>query len=285
MSTILVVGASGTVGGFLVPRLTELGHDVRCATSRSVTEPGQVHFDIVTGVGRDSALQGVDQLFLLAPPGYTNQNELLNPIIDAARLHGVEKVVLMSAMGANADEAAPLRRAERHLEASGLTWNVIRPNWFMQNFQTFWIRSILEQQQIMLPVGTAKGSFIDAHDIAAVAAALLTSHEHDNRAFDLTGNEALSHDDVAAILSAEIGRRIQYVDVPSDSMRAPLLQAGLPADYVEFLLLILGYFKAGYAERITDAVQTITGVAPRQFTEYARDNRSAWVSMENYQTA
>jgi uncharacterized protein YbjT (DUF2867 family) len=278
MSTVLIVGASGTVGSFLAPHLTALGHVVRRATSRRATEPGQVHIDLLTGAGRDAALQGVDALFLLTPPGHTNQDEILAPFIDAARVHGVGKVVLMSAMGADADESAPLRKAERYLEASGLTYNVIRPNWFMQNFQTFWIQTILEQGQIMLPTGTAKGSFIDARDIASVAATLLTTSDHDNRAFDLTGDEALNHDDVAAMLSDVTGRTIRYVDIPSDEMRAPLLQAGLPADYVEFMLMILGYFKAGYAERITDAVRTITGAAPRRFAEYARDNRSAWAT-------
>jgi uncharacterized protein YbjT (DUF2867 family) len=82
---------------------------------------------------------------------------------------------------------APLRKAERHLEASGLAYNVIRPNWFMQNFNTFWLHGIQTAGQIFLPVGQAKGSFIDARDIAAVAAVLLTSDAFDNRDFDLTG--------------------------------------------------------------------------------------------------
>jgi hypothetical protein len=59
-------------------------------------------------------------------------------------------------------------------------------------------------------------------------------------------------------------------------MRSALLGAGLPADYTEFLLVILGFFNAGYAERITGAVQQITGRAPRTLAQYAADHRSAW---------
>ena len=88
---------------------------------------------------------------------------------------GVRKLVLMTAMGANADEAAPLRKAEVHLIQSGLAYNIIRPNWFMQNFNTFWLHGILNGGTIALPVGQAKGSFIDARDIAAVAAAPASS--------------------------------------------------------------------------------------------------------------
>ena len=116
----------------------------------------EVSLNLVTGAGLAAALQGVSKVFLLSPPGYTNQDELLNPVIDAAKAQGVKKVVLMTAMGANADENAPLRKAEVHLETSGLAYNIIRPSWFMQNFNTFWIQGILEHGKIFLPVGPAK---------------------------------------------------------------------------------------------------------------------------------
>jgi uncharacterized protein YbjT (DUF2867 family) len=277
MSTILVIGASGTVGSELCRLLFDAGHTVRKATSRTPTAPDQVHLNLLTGKGRDTAFAGIDCAFFLAPPGHTRQDLLLNPLVDAARTQGVKKVVLMSAMGANADEAAPLRIAERHLEASGLAFNIIRPNWFMQNFNTFWIQGILQQGQILLPVGDAKGSFIDARDIAATAAALLLSDRFNGQDFDLTGPEALDHHQVAALLSEASGKRIGYTEITPEAMREGLLGAGLPADYADFMLMILGYFKAGYSERTTNAVETITGRAPRSMAQYAADYQAAWV--------
>lgn len=276
MTTTLVFGANGNVGSALVPLLRAQGQTVRRATSRPVTQAGDVQVNQATGAGLAQAVAGVDQAFLLAPPGYAQHDTVLVPAIDAARAAGVRKVVLMSAMGANADDQAPLRKAELHLERSGLVWNTIRPNWFMQNFHTFWLQGIQQQGQIFLPVGKAKGSFIDTRDIAAVAAVLLSSETHANAAFDLTGAEALDHDQVAAILSRVTGRTIGYTDIPPDAMREGLLGAGLPADYAEFLLLILGFFKAGYSERTTDAVQQITGRAPGSFERYAQDHKAAW---------
>ena len=105
---------------------------------------------------------------------------------------------------------------------------------------------------------------------------LLTSDRFDNRAFDLTGDEPLDHAQVAALLSAELGRAIRYEEVTPDTMRAGLLAAGLPPDYAQSLLIILNFFKLGYAERTTTAVQDITGHAPRRFAEYARDYRAAY---------
>jgi uncharacterized protein YbjT (DUF2867 family) len=277
MSRILVIGASGTVGSELSRLLAARGETVLRATSRTPTAPDQVPLDLSTGAGLDAALEQADQAFVLCPPGHTNQDVLLAPVIDRARARGLKKLVLMTAMGADADETKPLRKAERRLEASGMRYNILRPNWFMQNFHTFWLHGIVTQDTIALPVGQAKGSFIDARDIAAVAATLLTSDADTNQAFDLTGAEALDHDQVAAILSREVGRTIRFQDIAPEAMLQGLLGAGLPRDYAGFLVLILGFFKAGYAERTTDAVQRLTGQAPRRFADYAHEHRSHWL--------
>ncbi len=276
MATHLVLGASGNTGSELARLLDANGHTVRRATHRA-PGPGQVHLDLVSGAGIDAAMGGADGAFLLAPPGHVNPDALLAPVIDAARAHGVRKVVLMTAMGADADPAGPMRRAERHLEASGLAWNVLRPNWFMQNFHTFWRQGIVEAGAIRLPTGRAKGSFIDARDIAAVAAALLERDDLAGRAFDLTGPEALDHDEVAAVLTATLGRPIRYEEVPPDAMRGGLTAAGLPPAYADMLLAILEAFRQGHAARVTDAAATITGRAPRAFAQYASDYRAAYV--------
>lgn len=276
MPRILVLGANGTVGSELSRLLAAQGETVVKTTSRAPTAPDQVQLDLRNHEGLRTAFNGVDRAFFLSPPGYTNQDVLLTPLIDEAKARGLKKVVLMSAMGANADENAPLRKAERHLEASGLAYNIIRPNWFMQNFNTFWLQGIRSAGQIFLPVGSAKGSFIDARDIAAVAARLLTSDTFANRDFDLTGSLALDHNEVAAILTQASGKPIGFTDIPPDAMLTALKEAGLPQDYAEFLLVILGYFKAGYAERTTDHVQEITGQAPRTVAQYASDYKASW---------
>ena len=277
MTTTLVLGANGNIGSALARNLTALGQTVRSGTSRPASRPGEVTLDLASGTGLSAALAGADQAFLMAPPGYASHDRLLVPAIDAARAAGVRKVVLLSAMGANADDNAPLRKAELHLEHSGLAWNVIRPNWFMQNFHTFWLQGIKAQGQIFLPVGRARGSFIDTRDIASVAARLLSTDSFVNAAFDLTGTQALDHDEVAAILSRVAGRVIGYTDITPEGMREGLLGAGLPSDYAEFLIFILGAFKAGYSERVTDEVRRITGQDPISFEHYAQDHRAAWV--------
>ena len=276
MSTILVVGSSGTVGQQLSAQLEKEGHKVLKATSQTELKPNQVHLNVVTQAGLEKAFENVDKAFFLAPPGYTNQHELLIPLIDEAKKRGLKKVVLMTAMGADAVDEAPMRQAEKYLEKSGLAYNIIRPNWFMQNFNTFWIQGILAEQKIFLPVAQAKGSFIDARDIAATAAKLLTSTEFNNQAFVLTGSESLNHDEVAQIMTEVLGRKISFVDIKPEAMLQGLTQAGVPQNYAEFLIMILGFFKEGYSSAILDNVEKITGRKPITFRQYVQDYRHSW---------
>ena len=276
MSTILVVGSSGTVGQQLTGLLEKEGHKVLKATSQTELKTNQVHLNVLTKSGLDKAFENVDKAFFLAPPGYTNQHELLIPLIDEAKKRGLKKVVLMTAMGADAVDEAPMRQAEKHLEKSGLNYNIIRPNWFMQNFNTFWIQGILSAQKIFLPVAQAKGSFIDARDIAAVAAKLLSTDKFDNQAFVLTGSESFNHDEVAQIMTDVLGRKISYENISAEQMLSGLLQAGVPKNYAEFLLMILGFFKEGYSSAILDNVEKITGRKPISFKQYVQDYRQSW---------
>ena len=280
MNKYLIIGASGTVGSRIVDLLSRDGRSVRATTHRRENVGmrngvERTFLDLATGEGLKQAFDGVGRVFLLAPPGYADQHKLLSPLVAEAKRRNVEKVVLMTAMGANAADT-PFRRVERELEASGLACNIIRPNWFMQNFNTFWLAGIRDEGKIRLPVGTAKTSFIDARDIADVAARLLTSNDRDDRDFDLTGPVALDHDAVARLISESIGRKVTFEDVEPDVLRKGLLAGGVPADYTEFLLAILGFLKAGYAERTTEAVEELLGREPIRFEQYAREHRAAW---------
>lgn len=275
MSKILVLGASGTVGSELTTLLRAKHQEVLRATSKKTAAADQVYLNLLTHEGLEHVARA-DKLFLLSPPGHVNQDELLIPLIDRAKKARVQKIVLMTAMGVDANPEAPLRKVELHLEKSGIPYNIIRPNWFMQNFNSYWLHGINHFGKILLPVEQAAGSFIDARDIASVAAVLLTSDTFNNQAFDLTGAEALNHDEVAEILSSVTGRSIGYEHISAAAMKDGLLSAGLPLPYAEFMLVILDFFRQGYAARITDSVEKITGRSPVRFKQYAQDHQAAW---------
>lgn len=280
MKRVLVIGATGTVGSGVVKLLRETGHEVRAVTRRKsppAPEKGLewVRADLATGEGLRAAFEGAEAAFLMSPPGHADQHAILSPLIaEAAREAGegaLKKVVLMTALGANAVETAPMRRAEIELEKSGVPFNIVRPNWFMQNFNTFWVQGIREQGKILLPAGTAKTSFIDARDISEVVARLLVTHDRDGEAFDITGPEALDHDEVAREISRAMGRKITYEDIQPAVLKSGLLASGVPADYAEFLLMILGFLREGYNAGVTDGVKRVLSREPRRFAGYASD--------------
>ncbi len=275
MGKILVIGASGTVGSEVAKILKLKKQEVLRATGQTNLKPDQVHLNLVTGKGSE-VFSKVEKIFMLSPPGHTNQDELLIPLIDKAKNAGVKKIVLMTAMGADANDQAPLRKVELHLISSGLNYNIIRPNWFMQNFNSYWIHDINHSDAIRLPVEKAKGSFIDARDIAAVAAELIVTEKFNKQAFNLTGSEALDHDQVAGILSDVSNRDIKFENIPSGQMLEGLLKAGLPRPYSEFMLMILEFFRLGYSAQVTDSVEMITGKKPITFKHYADDYKAAW---------
>lgn len=273
---VLVVGASGTVGQELVKLLRAQGYRTRSTTSKPSTGPDSVQVNLKTGEGIKQAFEDVDRAFFLSPPPFADQYSILTPLIQEAKRRGLKKVVLMTAMGANANEATPFRRAEVELEKSGLNYNIIRPNWFFQNFGTFWVQGINEGGKILLPAGKAKVSFIDARDISAVAAKLLVSDEFSGEALDLTGPEAIDHVEVASGISKVAGRKVAYQETTPDDLKRGLLGAGAPEDYANFLVLIMGFLKEGYAAPVTTNVERVTGKKPRGLIDYVNDFKTVW---------
>ena len=280
MPQTLIIGATGTVGTELARLLAEAGHEVLGATRRPDGQAASPHLrwvgvDLATGEGLDAAFAGVDRAFLLSPPGHADQFAVLAPAIAASQRHGLAKVVLMTAQGVDASEAIPFRRAELALEASGLAHAIIRPSWFMQNFNTFWVEGIQARDVVAVPAGDARSGFVDARDIAAVAATLLGRDGTDGP-FVLTGPEALTHDEVAAKLSAAAGRPIRYEDADPVAFGAGLVAGGVPAPYARLLVDLYAGVRQGWAAALTDDVEKVLGRAPIAFDRYARDFRPAF---------
>ncbi len=274
---ILIIGASGLVGSAVAAQLKSQGQSVRTTTSKKAAATADnVYLNLQTGEGLKDAFEGIDRAFFMSPAGYADPYSLLAPLIQEAKRRGLQKVVLMTAMGVNYDESTPFRRAEVELEKSGLGYNIIRPNWFMQNFHTFWIGGIKEFGKILLPAGDAKTSFIDSRDISEVAAKLLLDDSQSGKAFDLTGPEALTHAQVASLISQGTGRKVAYQEIEPTALKKSLLQAGLPEDYSDMLLFILEKLKAGYSAAITESVPQLLGRPARKFAGYVQDYKAQY---------
>lgn len=222
------------------------------------------------------ALDGVDRAYVLAPAGTLNILGTLLPFLKVAAERKV-KIVLQSVFGVDADDSIPYRQIELFLERSATPYVILRPNWFTDNFQIFWLEGI-KHGVISVPAGQGKSSFIDVRDIPASAAAALTSSRFDGQAFNLTGPEALSYGEASDILSEASGRAIACKPATDGEFIATLVEAGVPKAYAEFLASIFHPVREGWTAAISNAVQTLTGQAPRSVEAYAKDYAGAFAA-------
>ena len=283
---ILVTGATGTTGREIIGKLRELGATGVRALVRDPAKASFIRnagFETVEGdfdrpETLDAALEGVNRALLLTPPS-PQTFEQQRDFIESAKRAGVRHVVKFSAIGADSAAHEGFGKwhgqAEDYLKGSGLSWTMLRPNFFMQNLLGQ-AQQINAEGRIYQPVGDARASFIDVRDIAAVAARALTEEGHEGQAYVLTGPEALSYTDVAAKLSDATRREITYVAITPEQFRQGALAAGLPEWLVGALERLNEIFAAGYAAEVTDHVRTVGKKEPTTFDRFARDYAQAF---------
>lgn len=121
-----------------------------------------------------SAVDGADRVLLIRPPAISRVGNTINPFLDAAESAGVEHVVFSSVAGAESNRIVPHHRIEAHLIDSGMAWTMLRPSFFAQNIATAYRQDINETDRIYVPAGDGLVAFIDAQDIAEVAAVCLS---------------------------------------------------------------------------------------------------------------
>jgi uncharacterized protein YbjT (DUF2867 family) len=279
MSRALILNATGKVSAAVIEALLADGHEV-VAASRTPAGPAhpkltRVRFDYADPSTFEAALDGVDRFFWVSPPMVLDGLALSQPFFDRA-LPRVKKVVLMTANGVEYSDEIPMRRAELHIERSGVAYTHLRPGWFMDNFHTFWINSILTQGVIALPAADAKSAFVDARDIGACGAAALRRDDVNGKAFAITGPSALTYAEAAAILSAAAAREIRYVPIEDEAFAQGAIGAGIPREYASLLVGLFQAVRAGAAAHVTDSVEHLTGKAARTLEAYARDHATAW---------
>jgi uncharacterized protein YbjT (DUF2867 family) len=280
--TILVTGSTGTVGSELVKRLVSQGVPVRAGVhtrvfveKTPVTGPVEVvNLDYAAPSSLAAALEGVEKAFLLTPV-VLNQAEIVKRLVDAALKMGVQHIVRLSAAGAGDVPGIQLgrwhREAEMYVEASGIPFTHLRPGGFMQNFINYQGPTIRSEGKFYLPVAGGAVNYIDARDIAEVAARVLAGNGHQGKAYTLTGPEAITHFQVAECLSQATGRAISYVDVPEQEARKELDRRGWPGSMVSAVLELYAVYKAGLGSGLTDSVERLIGRKPRSFAQFAAD--------------
>lgn len=279
---ILVIGATGNVGGQVAALLAEAGLAVRAMTRRpdSVRLPEgveEVPGDLADLAGLEAALAGVEAVFLMWP---FHDAERAPGIIDAIAAHA-RRVVLLSS-GAVQDHLAPESHdnavgrshavVERLVEASTLNWTILRPSTFAAN-ALWWARQIRVGDVVRGAFGAVQMVPIHEKDMAAVAVRALTEGGHHGEKYLLTGPQVLTQAEQVAVIGQALGRPVRWQELTREQEKERLLaDAGFPDSFVDVLLD--GYAKMLDEPRpaVTATVEKVTGRPPRPLLEWATDH-------------
>jgi uncharacterized protein YbjT (DUF2867 family) len=272
-SCILVLGATGKTGSRVARKLAERGTAVR----RAARVGADVIFDWNDPATFETALRGVSGVYLLAPVLRVDYAGIVSSFLDEAERAGVRNVTLLSTYGM---EHAPAEFALRAVELdlagrASLSYSILRPAWFMQNFSETFLKPV--NDEIVVPCGTGSEAFVNAEDIASVAAATLGDPKpHAGRAYAPTGPEALTLDGAASLISIAAGRKITYRDTDRNEWVDAMIRAGVPADYGAVLRSLTETIASGRGSHPNGDVLAVTGVAPLRFVDFAANTTPAW---------
>ena len=286
ITTIAVTGATGTIGSAVINLLlADPSVAIRAGSRRPAAMPANlrasqirpVAFDWDATAGLDDLVAGAETMLVLPPPA-RHPLPTTTRLLDAASAAGVGHVVFLSTLGAEFEPGFAFGRwalaGEKTVAAAGIPYTVLRPNSFMTNFFTT-IRPGPDGA-LRVPWGSASISYVDPHDVAAVAARVLTApQDHRGFTYQLTGPAALDTYAVAAALTEAGGAPIQYVDVPMDRFRAALSDSGMPEPMVSAFLELHAVMASGARASITADVQQVAGRPPRSFATFAANHAKA----------
>jgi uncharacterized protein YbjT (DUF2867 family) len=271
--TVLVLGATGKTGSRVAAALARRGIRVRTA-ARSGAE---VRFDWGERESFAPALKGIDRVYLIAPIGRLDFAADVAAFLDEAESAGVGHVTFLSAYGMeHAPRQVATRAVELDLAGRGqFAHTILRPAWFMQDFSETFLKPV--DGVIAVPTGDGAEAFIDAEDIAAVAAATLADPAaHAGAAYTLTGPEALTVAHAAEIISEATGQTVTHLDLDRDTWIAGAIAGGIPADYAVVLRQLTETIASGNGSHPDTTVEQITGTPARTFRDFARKNAAAW---------
>lgn len=286
MGKIMITGALGNVGGYVAKYAIENGQDVVCAdidiqalNKKFGDKTKNVYFDFTDAKTFKDALDGVDRVFIMRPP-HLGKPEDLKPFIDILKdIKHIRLVSFLSLIGIERNPIPPHYKIEKYIEKAELPFCHIRPSFFMQNISGVHAFEIKEFNRIVVPVKKALTSFIDAEDIGDITAKVLSEPEkHKNKGYSITGGEAIDYNEVAKILSEELGREITYANLkPSLAKQYWIQIRGLDKEYSTVMEMLYMMTRMGTAKKVTTVYKDIMNKEPQTFRQFVRKNIKSWI--------
>ena len=270
---LAVTGATGALGGIVARFLADRGIEQRLLArtpSKAPALPGAVavHADYADRDASRRALDGVSTLFMVSGSEAVDRADQHRTFVDTAVEAGVRHIVYTSFYGAAADSIFTHGHdhyaTEEHIRASGMGYTFLRDNFYLDVLPHF----VGEDGVIRGPAGDGRVAAVAREDIARVAVEVLVRPgDHENAGYDLTGPEALTMTDVAAILSGTGGGKVTFHDETLDEAYESRRRWNAPDWLLDAWVSTYTAIAAGELAHVTDHVARITGGAPLRLAD------------------
>ena len=265
---IAVTGSTGQLGGRVARRLAELGVDQRLLVRDAARAPALPGSHVATADYKDraavrAALSGIHTLLMVSASETADRVERHLAFLDEAVEAGVQRIVYVSFFGASATATFTLARdhwaTEEHLRSTGLAHTILRDNLYA-DFTPFMIGS---DGSIRGPAGDGRAAVVAQDDIAEVAATILTSSgAYDGRTLNLTGPDALTMNEIAAILSDHLDRSVSYIPETIEEAYESRASYGAPPWQVDAWVSTYTAIAAGELAGLSEDIAEVTGHPP-----------------------
>ena len=279
--TVLVTGFTGNAGYEVAQSLTNKGIPFKCAVrnvEKAVMRYGDkyefVLLDFADAATFAPALQEIHQVSLMYPPGGNLQ---FAAFLELAKKMGVQHITYLSVKDVQFLPFIHHYKNEKLIKKLGIPHTFIRAGYFMQNLNDFLCQEIKEHQRIYVPAGNGKTSFVDVRDLAEVISLSFRDPQlHANKAYTVTGAEALNFSQVAEKMTGILGRPISYTSPSAKDFKQYMLSRGKDKGFINVVIGIHFPTKLGLAKGITSDYQKVTGKQPHKIETYIHDYRSFW---------
>lgn len=250
---IVVLGATGTTGSQVADLLEGAGQEVRRASRRS-----EWRFAWEDETTWQPVFDGARAVYVVLPEEPLD----LEPFTRRLTEWGVGRAVVLTARNPAVSGDGIASGAEDVFGASEVASTFLRPSWFAQGFTNGFFAAQLDATgELRLPVGDGREPFIDAHDIAAVAAAILRGAAA-RSAVELSGPQSLSFAEAVDIVGTRTGRELRFVDIGLDEWRASVAPY-LPPRMVGALANLFDAIREGRDDNLSDGVRDVLGAPPQ----------------------
>jgi uncharacterized protein YbjT (DUF2867 family) len=284
---ILVTGATGNVGGAVLKELLKRDADVRVLVRKQPKE-GEISSEVEVAIGDmmdpvslESAMQGIDKLFLV---NAVVPEELTQALITygVAKRNGVRHVTYLSVYNADQFRDVPHFASKLAFEGTlrefGVPYTILRPGYYIQNDGT--LKDPITKAGIYpMPIGTAGMCAVDIRDIAEAAAISLTTDGHEGQTYDLVGPTWLTGPGNAELWSQLLNKEVKYTGHDFDQWEIQMRSRMPSWSAFDLRMMFQGYFDRGFISTESEVARLtrLLGHSPRSYEDFARETASQWL--------